>query len=90
MFFFALLFFLSPQDSAPPDLFATRCAGCHGDTARGTAKAPGLAMNPRVAAQSVEELSAYLAHGNPGAGMPGFAALSDKDLLSLARSAPHQ
>jgi len=89
MFFFALLFFLSPQGSPPPDLFASRCAGCHGDTARGTAKAPGLAMNPRVAGQSAEELSAYLAHGNPGAGMPGFAAVSDKDRLSLAHYLRH-
>ena len=42
-------------------------------------------MNPRVAAQSVEQLHAYLKHGNPGDGMPSFADLSGDDLVSLAK-----
>jgi hypothetical protein len=42
-------------------------------------------MNPRVAAQSVEQLRAYLQGGNPGAGMPAFADLPADDLLALAR-----
>lgn len=42
-------------------------------------------MNPRVAAQSVEQLRAYLQRGNPGAGMPAFADLPADDLLALAR-----
>jgi PQQ-dependent dehydrogenase (methanol/ethanol family) len=58
---------------------------CHGEDARGTAKGPGLAMNPRVAGQSVEQLRAYLEHGNSGAGMPSFADLPADDLVSLAR-----
>jgi hypothetical protein len=36
-------------------------------------------MNPRVAAQSVEQLRAYLQRGKPGADLPG------DDLLALAR-----
>ena len=51
------------------------CASCHGADARGTAKAPGLAMNPRVAEQSAEQLRAFLQHGNIAAGMPSFADL---------------
>ncbi len=65
--------------------FASRCAPCHGDDARGTAKAPGLAMNPRVAEQSTEQLRDYLVRGNPAAGMPGFADLPADQLTSLAR-----
>ena len=33
-------------------------------------------MNPRVAAQSREQLARLSARGNPGAGMPAFAGLS--------------
>ena len=53
--------------------------------ARGTAQGPGLAMNPRVAEQSAEQLRAYLEHGNPGAGMPSFADLPADDLVTLAK-----
>ena len=43
-------------------------------------------MNPRVAAQSVEQLRAYLQRGNPGAGMPAFADLPARTTCSaLAR-----
>jgi PQQ-dependent dehydrogenase (methanol/ethanol family) len=65
--------------------FATRCAGCHGADARGSAKGPGLAMNPRVAAQTEEQLRAYIERGNPAAGMPAFADLPAGELLTLAR-----
>lgn len=46
-------------------------------------------MNPRVAAQSVEQLRDYLRLGNPGAGMPPFADLPAADLLTLARYLRH-
>ncbi|QOY91981.1 PQQ-binding-like beta-propeller repeat protein [Paludibaculum fermentans] len=65
--------------------FATHCAGCHGGDGRGTAKGPGLAMNPRIAVQSAEQLRAYLQRGNLSAGMPSFADLSPADLQALAR-----
>ena len=42
-------------------------------------------MNPRVAAQSVDQLRAYLERGNPAAGMPSFPDLSADDLMALAR-----
>jgi PQQ-dependent dehydrogenase (methanol/ethanol family) len=80
-----LLLVLSAQPAPPPPPFAARCATCHGDEARGTARGPGLAMNPRVAVQSVEQLHGYLQRGNPGAGMPAFADLPADDLLALAR-----
>ena len=65
--------------------FATHCAGCHGEDAGGTAKAPALAMNPRVAEQSAEQLRSYLEHGNPGAGMPSFADLTPDETTSVTR-----
>ena len=71
----------APQQNA----FATHCAGCHGDDAGGTAKAPALAMNPRVAEQSAEQLRSYLEHGNPGAGMPSFADLTSDEITSVTR-----
>ncbi|MDE3164226.1 MAG: PQQ-binding-like beta-propeller repeat protein [Acidobacteriota bacterium] len=80
----ALLLLLSPHLSAQQP-FASHCAGCHGEDARGSAKAPGLAANPRVAAQSVDQLRAYLERGDPGAGMPSFSDLPAADLLTLAR-----
>jgi cytochrome c553 len=89
MIVFALLLFLSPREAPPPQSFTNRCAGCHGEDARGSAKAPGLAMNPRVAEQSVEQLLAYIEHGNPGAGMPSFAGLPAGDLMSLAQYLRH-
>jgi len=83
----AFLFFLSAvvaqQTQQQP--YAVHCAQCHGDDARGSAKGPGLAMNRRVAEQSIEQLTAYLRRGNPAAGMPSFETLSSADLLNLAR-----
>jgi hypothetical protein len=60
---FALLLLLSAQQLFPQQLFTNRCAACHGEDARGTAKGPGLAMNPRVAEQSAEQLRAYPRQG---------------------------
>src|SRR5436190_1742536 len=65
--------------------FLERCSGCHGADARGTAQGPGLAGNPRVARQSVDELRDYLQHGNVAAGMPSFHELPADELLALAR-----
>lgn len=80
MIAFTFLLFLSAQQ-----LFTQHCAGCHGADAQGSAKAPGLAANPRIAEQSTEELRAFLARGNVAAGMPSFADLPVKDLTSLAK-----
>ena len=89
MRFLALLLFvfaqpLLSQQSSPQELFHTHCAGCHSENGRGTAKAPGVAMNPRVAEQSPEQLSAFLERGNVAAGMPSFADLSAADRMALA------
>jgi PQQ-dependent dehydrogenase (methanol/ethanol family) len=82
---FGVLLLLTAQMLFPQEVFTNRCSACHGEDARGTAKGPGLAMNPRVAGQSAEQLRAYLEHGNPGAGMPSFGDLPADDLATLAR-----
>ncbi len=71
-----------PATSQTP--FATRCSGCHGEDATGSAKGPGLANNPRVAEKSVDQLAAYLQRGNPAAGMPAFndVALDERTVLA--------
>ena len=73
---------LNAQQTAK--LFSGHCAGCHGENARGTAKAPGLEMNSRVAEQSADQLSAFLEQGNIAAGMPSFADLSAADRRAIA------
>ncbi|MEA3006004.1 MAG: hypothetical protein QOI94_1273, partial [Acidobacteriaceae bacterium] len=76
---------LLSQQSSSQALFQKNCAGCHGEDARGSAKAPGLAMNQRVAGQTPEQLSAFLAQGNIAGGMPSFADLSAADRAALAK-----
>ena len=85
---FAFLLFLLSQpllSQQSTELFRKNCAGCHGEDARGSAKAPGLAMNQRVAGQSPEQLSAFLAQGNIAGGMPSFSDLSATDRSALAK-----
>ena len=72
------------QVKAPPP-YAANCAGCHGEYAHGSAKGPGLAMNPRVAVLTAEQLSAFLEQGNPGAGMPSFADLPVADMAAITK-----
>ena len=73
------------QTVPPQQLFASRCGACHGEDAHGSAQGPGLAKNPRVAVQSVDQLQAYVKSGNPGAGMPSFGALPASELATLAK-----
>jgi PQQ-dependent dehydrogenase (methanol/ethanol family) len=78
-------FAASSRQDQPPPAFVAQCAACHGEEGRGTAQGPALAMNPRVAEQTPEQLDAYVQHGNVGAGMPSFADLSASDRASLVR-----
>ncbi len=89
MFVIVLLLLAFPlqsiaQQVSSQQLFRNNCAACHGDDARGTAKGPGLAMNPRVAEQTADQLRTFLDHGNPGAGMPAFADLPAAEKTALA------
>lgn len=81
---FLLPLFLFAQQPAPRQLFEKNCASCHGEDARGSAQGPGLAMNPRVAEQTAEQLRTFLERGNVAAGMPSFADLPVADRTALA------
>ena len=90
MILFVLLLLLLPQQllsqrSPAQGLFIKNCAGCHGEDARGTGKAPGLAMDQWVARQSADQLSAFLERGNITAGMPSFSDLPADDRAALAK-----
>ncbi len=76
---------VASQPAPAPPSFAARCASCHGEEAGGTARGPGLALNPRVATQSSEQLRDFLQRGNPGAGMPAFPDVGADDLTALVR-----
>ena len=67
-----LLFPAALQGVDGKKLFIERCAGCHGSDARGSGKAPGLAGNPRLSGQSVEQLRGVVRQGFPDSGMPAF------------------
>jgi PQQ-dependent dehydrogenase (methanol/ethanol family) len=73
------------QALAQQQVFVARCASCHGEEGRGTAQGPGVAMNPRVAARTLDDLASYIARGNAGAGMPSFSDLKPEELTGLAR-----
>ena len=64
-------------------IFVGRCAGCHGSDARGSGKAPGLAGNPRLSGQSVEQLAGVVKQGFPNSGMPAFD-LPNGELIAVA------
>jgi alcohol dehydrogenase (cytochrome c) len=80
-----LLAAVASQPAPAPPPFAARCASCHGEDAGGTARGPGLVLNPRVAAQSSEQLRDFLRRGNAGAGMPAFPDVAADDLTTLVR-----
>ena len=54
------------------EIYAQRCAGCHGAAARGTDKAPALAESGTLRDRSVQELRDLIRKGVPTSGMPGF------------------
>jgi alcohol dehydrogenase (cytochrome c) len=76
-----LLLVALPLCAAPPSLFETRCAACHGADASGADRAPSLLGYIRYHTDT--ELSALIRAGRPERGMPAFA-LSDAEVRGLA------
>src|SRR5258706_6926576 len=62
-------------------VFAARCAGCHGSDGNGGELGPGIAT--RVPTRTDEELSTLFRQGLPASGMPSFANLSESDGAAL-------
>jgi PQQ-dependent dehydrogenase (methanol/ethanol family) len=60
-----------------PQLFAQRCAVCHGADAGGTDRGPALAGNRGLRARAAKEIANIIKTGTPG-GMPAFPLPEDQ------------
>jgi mono/diheme cytochrome c family protein len=63
-------------------LFHQRCSNCHGESARGTTKAPDLTQDD-VQAQTDGALFWKISGGNSRQGMPGFSFLPESQRWQL-------
>lgn len=70
------------------EIYAQRCAGCHGADARGTDKAPALAEGGSLHNRSFQELRDLIRKGAPASGMPAFDLPAQEldALVALVRS----
>jgi cytochrome c oxidase cbb3-type subunit III len=63
--------------------FASTCAACHGLDGHGGKTAPNIARNSKLEHISAAEISAIIARGVPGTGMPAFRSLSPAKVHAL-------
>jgi PQQ-dependent dehydrogenase (methanol/ethanol family) len=79
--------FLRGQESAPKargeEVFASKCAACHGADARGGEYGPALVDNSELHGKPVSWFRNLIQHGVPSAGMPAFN-LSTAELDAVA------
>jgi len=66
-------------------IFATRCAACHGLDGQGAERGPNLASRRQVQQLSDEALQQILREGIASAGMPSFRSLGDAKILAVVR-----
>lgn len=59
------------------ELYADRCATCHGATIDGSALGPSLRLTHGATAESDSELARRIAEGSPAKGMPAFGETLD-------------
>ena len=74
--------------AAGRDLFAKRCASCHGKTGEGSGNIPSLVDDPTRSA-SAGELFWFITTGSVENGMPAWASLPEKDrwqIVSLVQA----
>ena len=75
----------SPAIAQPPDsgrqVFAARCASCHGSDGNGGELGPGIAT--RVPTRTDVELTTLVRQGLPASGMPAFANMPDREVAAL-------
>jgi alcohol dehydrogenase (cytochrome c) len=64
-------------------VFVARCAGCHGSDGNGGELGPGIAT--RVPLRSDADLTTLLRQGLPGAGMPSFSTLTERESADVVR-----
>ena len=71
-----------PQSTdAGRQVFATRCASCHGTEGAGGELGPSIVA--RIPTRSDQDLEAVIKDGLPGAGMPAFPSLSRAETTDL-------
>lgn len=68
---------------SPAQLFADRCAVCHGADGRGAERGPDIVTMPRTATRPIEDLTRIITEGVPGGGMPP-SGLAESDAQLLA------
>ena len=85
LLFVAAVLVPSLASSQTPDagrqVFATRCAACHGTEGAGGELGPSIVA--RIPTRSDQDLEAVIKDGLPGAGMPAFPALSRAETTDL-------
>jgi putative heme-binding domain-containing protein len=64
-------------------VFASRCAGCHGLDGRGTDRAPDIATEARAQRRTDADLRRTVRLGIPVAGMPAFSTMDDATVKSV-------
>jgi alcohol dehydrogenase (cytochrome c) len=64
-------------------VFASRCASCHGSDGGGGELGPAIAA--RLPARTDDDLTTLVRQGLPAAGMPAFPGVSDAELKDLIR-----
>lgn len=65
------------------EIFATRCAGCHGTDGKGAERAPDIVTRPAIRQLSDAQLLDVFRKGVPQTSMPPFSYLGDDVLRSL-------
>ena len=72
-----------PADSRAAQLFADRCAPCHGGDGRGAERGPDIVTTPAAGRRSAAEIARVIREGIPGGGMPPMAlATGDIDIVA--------
>ena len=74
-------FAFSQTPEAGRQVFATRCAACHGTEGAGGELGPSIVA--RIPTRSDQDLEAVIKDGLPGAGMPAFPGLSRTEVTDL-------
>ena len=64
-------------------VFASRCAGCHGLDGSGTERAPNISTDAKVQQRTDAALQRTIRNGIPAAGMPAFSTLDDATAKSV-------
>ncbi len=77
------------SDHTGQQIFATRCATCHGLDGQGAERGPNIAGRREVQQLSDPALAGIILRGIPSAGMPGFRALGSSGIEAAVQYLRH-